>query len=198
MAPATVARASAPALNVAASSFAPALQTALPAGDLLPPSMSPPTNERLTRVVDDAFRTVWQGTKFPTGQERTDLMNMAIDLRNQGQNAPDIQLALTSKVRLAQEGLDKTDDPTLNRLVKESFQYVYEDPNHLPNGTESQKYLKVAQDLAAGGMSATDIKFELRRQIRLVKDGLDKTDDPTLNRLVKESFQYVYEDPNHL
>jgi hypothetical protein len=69
-------------------------------------------------------------------------------------------------LRLVKNGLDKTDDATLNRLVGESFQYVYDDPNHLPTGDERQKFMKVAQDLAAGGSSATEIKFELRRQMR--------------------------------
>ena len=192
-APTVAARALAPALTVAASSFDATRQMAPLSGVLLPPAMSPPTDERLAKSINDAYTSVWEGKQFPSGAERTDLMNQAKELRAQGKSALEIQYALAGKLRLAKNGLDKTDDATLNRLVGESFQYVYDDPNHLPTGDERQKFMKVAQDLAAGGSSATEIKFELRRQIRLGKDGLDKTDDPSLQKLVEDSFRYVLE-----
>ncbi|MFL5344212.1 MAG: hypothetical protein ACJ8AT_05435, partial [Hyalangium sp.] len=148
----------------------------------------------LNRLVKESFQYVYEDPNhLPNGAESQKWLKVAQDLAAGGMSATDIKFELRRQIRLGKDGLDNTSDPTLNRLVKESFQYVYEDPNHLPNGAESQKWLKVAQDLAANGSSATDIKFELRRQIRLGKDGLDNTSDPTLNRLVEESFRYVLE-----
>ena len=71
-APTVAARALAPALTVAASSFDATRQMAPLSGVLLPPAMSPPTDERLAKSINDAYTSVWEGKQFPSGAERTD------------------------------------------------------------------------------------------------------------------------------
>ncbi|PTL85397.1 hypothetical protein [Vitiosangium sp. GDMCC 1.1324] len=170
----------------------PASPKNLAAGELLPPSMNPVTDERLARCIDEAYRDMYQGKQFPTGQQRTELMNVARELRAQGRNAEDIRYALRDKIRLKTEGLDKPNDATLNRLIDEAFQRVYKG-KHPPSASERNEMMDAARKMIADGKNGEFIKYGLIDKVRIKSEGLDKTDDATLNRLINEAFQRIYE-----
>jgi hypothetical protein len=180
-----------------ATQYSQPAQRAIPATDLLPPTQSPPTDERLARSINDAYQRVYKGTKFPTGPQRTEFMNMAIELRKQGKSAYDIELAIADKLYIEQQGLDNTSDETLNKLVDKAFQSVY---NRAPTSAERTEWMQKAKDLRAQkddkgkpAKSAQQIGYDLVDQLALKSQGLDKTDDASLNRIIEDVFRKVLE-----
>jgi hypothetical protein len=172
-------------------------QTSVPMTDLLPPTNSPPTDERLARCINDAYQRVYKGTKFPTGPQRTAFQNMAVEMRAQGKSAYEIELAIADKLYLEQQGLDNTSDATLNMLVDKAFQSVY---GRAPSSSERTEWMKKAKDLRAEttedgkpAKSAKEIGYALTDALQLNALGLDNTSDDTLNRLVNEAFAKVLE-----
>ena len=161
-----------------------------PNGELLPPALSPPTDERLTRAILDAYKLVYGTTKLPTGPERTEWLNKARQMRDTDKlSANDIQNVIAGKLGEIAEGLDNTRPDTLKGLIEYEIKLAYGD-GRTPSQADYAKWMPIAQKMADDKMSATDIKMALRTQIQTVANGLDRTDNDALKNLIEQEFRF--------
>jgi len=165
-----------------------------PNGELLPPALSPPTDERLTRSIVDAYQLVYGTTKLPTGPERTEWLNKARQMRDTGKlSANDIKNVIVGKLTEIVEGLDNTRPDTLKGLIENEFKVAYGD-GRSPSQADYAKWMPIAQKMADDKMSAFDIKMALRTQIQTVANGMDNTRPDTLKGLIEYEFKVAYGD----
>lgn len=162
--------------------------------DILPTSVNPPTDERLARCIDDAFKEVFDGRQFPTGQQRTDLLQFAKEMRARGRCAKEIQGDVTAEVMKIKQGLTDTSPASLNQVIEDNFKSLYEEDAEL-SPAELQKWMDYAKGLAAQGHTDPNyIKQFMLSEMTHDKQGLTNTSDDTLRKIIKDSFGKVLAD----
>jgi hypothetical protein len=158
-------------------------------GDILPTSVNPPTNERLSQGIDNAFQRVFAGKRFPTGQERIDLYNMSTQMRSEGASAGAIEGAIVKKLQAEEAArLDKA-NPT--QQLDDAIKLAYRNGAQ-PSQADKDKWLKVAQDMAAAGKGASDIKWELYNQMKAAQSGMDNTGPAVQKQMFMEAYKQVF------
>ncbi|MFB1481718.1 hypothetical protein [Corallococcus sp. RDP092CA] len=142
----------------------------------------------LRNLAKDAFKSTFG--REPSASELSRWEGEAKKLVDeQKMNATGVKTTLPSMMREVRDGLDKTDTGTLRNLVKDAFKDTYgREPNAGELDTWTQKARKLVDD---DKMNATGVKMNLPSMMREARDGLDKTDDGTLRRLLSEAFREV-------
>jgi hypothetical protein len=104
--------------------------------------------------------------KTPTASQREELMQLGKKMSAEGKDAQQIEHAIADKVHTWRQGLDKTDDPALNRFIDTAFKKVFENPNRVPSERERSVWLKFAQELAKKGMNGQSVSYALQDALR--------------------------------
>jgi len=169
------------------------------AGDVLPPAQTPPTDERLNRAIDHVFKDIYERynattPRFPTGQQRTDLMNMAKEMRNKGKSAMEIEHAIADKLHLIRQGLDNTTDDTINGLIDKTFEFVnkmYGGVEKAPTPQQRTELMKLAHDMKAKGKGAQDIQHAIADKVHSWRRDLSNTSETKIDQLITKTFEFV-------
>ncbi|MGE6758350.1 hypothetical protein ACQKGO_10085 [Corallococcus interemptor] len=142
----------------------------------------------LRNLAKDVFKTTYG--REPTSSELETWTQKARKMVDDDKmNATGVKTTLPSMMRDVRDGLDKTDTATLRNLVKDAFKNTYgREPTSGELETWTQKARKMVDD---DKMNATGVKTHLPSMMREARDGLDKTDDGTLRRLLNEAFREV-------
>ena len=178
---------------------APVARMATAAQDVLPPAQTPLTDERLNRCIDDTFRHVYERydhktPQFPTGQQRTEFMNMAKEMRAQGKSARDIEFAIADKLHLVRQGLGDTSEATVNGLIDKTFEFVnkmYGGVDKAPTPEQRTELQKLAKDMSAQGKNGQDIQYAIADKVHSWRRDLGNTSESKINGLIDKTFDYV-------
>ncbi len=178
---------------------APVARMATAAQEVLPPAQTVPTDERLNRAIDDTFREVYEKyghttPQFPTGQQRTEFMNMAKEMRAQGKSVRDVEFAIADKLHLIRQGLGDTSDTTVNKLIDQTFEHVskmYGGVAPTPTSEQRTELLKLAKDMSAQGKNGQDIQYAIADKVHSWRRDLGNTSDTKINGLIDKTFEHV-------
>jgi len=157
-------------------------------GDILPTPLSPPTNERLTKAVDDALKRVYGSTTPPSGK-RSELYNLATQMRTEGKSAGAIENALVSKLHTEKAAEQDKANPA--QQLDDAIKLAYRGGAQ-PSQADKDKWLKTAQDMAAAGKGASDIKWELYNQMKAAQSGMDNNGPAVQRQMFMEAYKQVH------
>ena len=163
-------------------------RSAGPVGDILPTPLSPPTNERLTKAVDDALKRVY-GSNTPPSGKRSELYNLATQMRTEGKSAGAIENALVAKLHTEKAAEQDKANPA--QQLDDAIKLAYRGGAQ-PSQADKDKWLKTAQDMAAAGKGASDIKWELYNQMKAAQSGMDNNGPAVQNKMFLEAYKQVH------
>ncbi|RYZ44173.1 MAG: hypothetical protein EOO71_00455 [Myxococcaceae bacterium] len=117
--------------------------------EVLPSLLAPLTNEKMTECFNKAYNEVYQGTKLPSGQERTELLAFATKLREKQPDitAADLREALVGELRKRRDGTDKVTPAKIQKYVEEAVSWTatcYEGGPRGPTGPEMAEWTAFA------------------------------------------------------
>ncbi len=119
------------------------------------------------------------------------MSDLAKELRTKGATAHEVELAIADKLYLKQQGLDNKAEGTLQRLVNEAFQSIYNRP---PTDAENREWMGKAREWAKDPeKSAKQVGYDIKDNLALKSQGLDKTDDAAIHRWFDEALAKVFE-----
>ncbi|RKH35895.1 hypothetical protein D7Y13_00685 [Corallococcus praedator] len=128
--------------------------------EVLPNLLGPLTNEKMTECFNKAFNEVYQGTKLPSGQERTELLAFATKLREKQPDitAADLREALVGELRKRRDGGDVVTPAKIQKYVEEAVSWTatcYEGGPRGPTSSEMAEWTAFAKQQMADNPEMT-------------------------------------------
>ncbi|WP_375754461.1 hypothetical protein [Corallococcus exercitus] len=123
----------------------------------------------LKRLAKEAFKATfgWEPKPHELAHWEKEAKKLVDD---QKMNAVGVKNTLPSMMRDARDGMDKTDDATLTRLLKDAFREVLGPNGRAPSQVEIDAWMKKAKEMVKDKQSATAIKYAFITGLRTALD----------------------------
>ncbi|MCY1043903.1 hypothetical protein OV208_21480 [Corallococcus sp. bb12-1] len=117
--------------------------------EVLPNLLAPLTDPKMNECFDKAFNEVYQGTKLPSGKERTEMLAFATKLREKQPDitAADLREALVGELRKRRDGGDVVTPAKIQKYVEEAVSWTatcYEGGARSPTPSEMAEWTAFA------------------------------------------------------
>ncbi len=181
-----------------ASAVAPAMQQAASDKEILPSSLGPLREERMARCIDEAFREVFEGERWPSGSERARWLDFAKDLRSKDPKvtAEQVRSAIANELRLQRDGLDTHSAENTRRFIEDAVKWVslcYEGQERNATAAELNHWRDFADTLRKEKPELTpeELKYAITDAIRAKMTGTDKAEPANIARFIDEAVKWV-------
>ncbi|MFP2963426.1 hypothetical protein ACLEPN_38185 [Myxococcus sp. 1LA] len=173
-------------------------QQAASAKEVLPSSLGVLKDERMARCIDEAFREIFEGDRWPSGPERSKWMDFAKELRAKDPKvtAEQVRSAIANELRLQRDGLDSASPANIDRFIEDAVKWVsqcYEGQERNASPAEMQQWRDFAAKLQQEKPELTpeQLKYAITDAVRAQMTGTDKASPANIDRFIEDAVKWV-------
>ncbi|WP_426755297.1 hypothetical protein [Myxococcus sp. Y35] len=173
-------------------------QRAASAQEVLPSSLGLLRDERLARCIDEAFRDIFEGERWPSGPERSKWLGFAKELRAKDPKvtAEQVRSAIANELRLQRDGLDSHSAANTDRFIQDAVKWVslcYEGRERDATPAEMNHWRDVAARLRREKPDLTpeQLKYAITDAVRAQMTGTDKATPENIDKFIEDAVKWV-------
>jgi len=173
-------------------------QQAAHAKEVLPSLLGVLTDERMARCVDEAFREIFQGDRWPTGPERSKWLGFARELRAKDPKitAEQVRSAIANELRLQRDKLDVATPENIDLYIREAISWVtfcYEGEARSATDEDMQQWraFAAAKKRENPDIEPETLKYAIIDAVRAKVTKMDSTSPENVDGFIDDAVKWV-------
>ncbi|WP_238540069.1 hypothetical protein [Corallococcus macrosporus] len=175
-----------------------AMQQVAHAKEVLPSLLGVLTDERMARCIDEAYREIFQGDRWPRGPERSHWLGFARELRAKDPKitAEQVRAAIANELRLERDGLDVATPENIDMYIREAIGWVswcYEGTPRSATEEDMRLWRAFAAEKKRENpdIEPEDLKYAIIDAVRAKVTKMDSTAPENVDRFIKDAVKWV-------
>ncbi|QQR46447.1 hypothetical protein JKA73_10405 [Myxococcus xanthus] len=175
-----------------------AMQQAAHAREVLPSLLGLLTDERMARCIDEAYREIFQGDRWPRGPERSKWLGFARELRANDPKitAEQVRAAIANELRLERDGLDVATVENIDLYISGAIGWVtwcYEGVSR--NATEEDMHhwraFAAEKKRENPDIQPDELKYAIIDAVRAKVMKMDSTSPENVDKFIDDAVKWV-------
>lgn len=184
--------------NIESLGPANAMQQAAHAREVLPALLGLLTDERMARCIDEAYREIFQGDRWPRGPERSKWLGFARELRAKDPKvtAEQVRSAIANELRLERDGLDVATVENIDLFITGAIGWVtwcYEGESRGVTEEDMQQWRAFAAEKKRENpdIQPDELRFAIIDAVRAKVMKMDSTAPENVDKFIDDAVKWV-------